>query len=566
MLNNLHVKNFALISEAEIDLSDNLNILTGETGAGKSIILGAVNLALGARTSKDVVKDGADYSLAELKFTSLGENVLRVCNEEDISIDDDELILSRKLMSNGKSTIRINGETVSASVARRISSELIDVYGQNEHQSLADNDKQLELIDSFCKDESASLLEAVRTASAKVKSVRAQIESLDGDESSRSREIDRLRFEIDEITEAAITEGEEDALKAEHKLLASSLAIVEGLGGALECLSGDSGAGDCISQAIRFVSRISDVSPEMNDLYDRLQDADSILTDLARDVGQALRAVPEDDGRLREVEERLDLIAHIKSKYGRTVAQIEEFLQEDSDRLEKLESYDTYAQKLGTELDKACEEYMCAARKLSSLRKKSADSLAKLVSQALLDLNFNKTEFSIEVTAHEGYGPKGLDEAEFLISLNPGSEKKPLAKIASGGELSRIMLAIKSVMASRGSIDTLIFDEIDTGISGRTAQMVAEKLAVISDRTQVVCITHLSQIAAMADEHILIEKSVTDDDTQVSITTLDSDAIVTELSRMLGGAQITQAVRESAAELKGLADEKKSLLRRTEWR
>lgn len=561
MLNNLHVKNFALISEAEIDLSDRLNILTGETGAGKSIILGAVNLALGARTSKDVVKEGTEYSLAELTFTGLNDNVRRICEEECITIEDDELVLSRKLQNNGKSIIRINGETVSASVARKISSELIDVYGQNEHQSLTDNDKQLELIDAFRKEETAPLLAKVKEASLLVREILSEMDGLDDDEASRAREIDRLQFEIDEITEADIKEDEEEQLKEEHKLLANSLRVMEALNGVAECLGGDNGASDCISQSIRLLSKISDVSSDMGSLYDRAQDIDALISDLESDISHQLDNVPLDDTRLQEVEERLDLISHIKGKYGRTVSEINDFLAKDSERLEKLLSYDSYAQGLKDRLDKAQKGYDKASDKLTTVRRESAEQLSVLIAKALADLNFNKTEFVIVLQRAKGYSVRGKDEVEFLISLNPGSEPKPLAKIASGGELSRIMLAIKSVMASRGSIDTLIFDEIDTGISGRTAQMVAEKLAVISDKTQVICITHLSQIAAMADEHILIEKSVTDDDTHVAITTLDETGINDELSRMLGGAAITEAVKNSAAELKNLASDKKKLLR-----
>ena len=561
MLSSLHVKNFALIDEADISFEKGLNIITGETGAGKSIILGAIVTALGERSGKGIIKDGAESALCELTFTDIGDEARKICEEEQIDISDGSVTLSRKIMQNGRSITRINGETLSASTSRAIAGVLIDIYGQNEHQSLQDSRSQLAILDRFCGQDAAKLLKEISSLLSEKKKYEEELETFPTDESARSREIDRLQFEINEIEEADVREGEEEELKERFKVLAGAKSIKENLYGATEALHGDSGASEGISAALKFLSHVSDMSGELAGLYDRAADLDSMMNDLYSDIERCADGIEDDEEKLSEVDKRLDLIAHIKTRYGRDVSEIGAFLEEDRKALKKLTECDEEIARLRSRILETQKKAEDAAAKLSKLRHRESVKLTKLITEALEDLGFNRILFEIALSDSGTVRESGSDEVTFMISLNPGTAPAPLAKVASGGELSRIMLAIKSVMAHAEEIDSLVFDEIDTGISGRTAQKVAEKLAVISESTQVICITHLSQIAAMADEHILIEKSVENDSTRVDVTSLDGVGINRELTRMLSGTVVTRTVEEGARELKELADSRKKELR-----
>lgn len=561
MLSNIHVKNFALIDEADIELSDNLNILTGETGAGKSILLGAVNLALGARTSKDVVKSDAEYALSELTFTGVSDRLKEKAESLGISLED-ELVISRKLYSNGKNVIRINGETFNASAVKQLTASLIDIYGQNENQTLNDRDKQLELVDHWVGDKAYQLKRTVQEEYSAYRTAKKELNELEIDPSSMSREIDRLQFEIKEIEEAAISEGEEEELKLEHSKLANSRLIVEGVSGAASLLYDDDSVSDKLSAAIKCLVRVSEFDPELSQMYDSLVEADTRISEIYRELSDYLEDIPDDEEELLRVEERLDLISHLKQKYGNSVSMINAYLQNDRDRLEKLLNFENTRAAIMRRVESSEKSLVKLYDELSALRKAGAKELLEKVVSAMKDLNFNHVCFEISFNKKEGFFDNGTDEISFLISLNPGEALKPLERIASGGELSRIMLAIKSVMAVKDDIDTLIFDEIDTGISGRTAQMVAEKLALISGAHQVICITHLVQIASMADTHFYIEKSVEGQKTKVDISVISGERITDELSRMLSGAQITEGIRESAAEIVKMAIERKKSIRR----
>lgn len=562
MLANLHVKNFALIDEADIELSGNFNVLTGETGAGKSILLGAVNLALGARTPKDVVRTGADYALAELTFTGIGRETVDKCTELGITVEDDELVISRKLMAGGKSIVRVNGETLNATTVREITSDLIDIYGQNEHQSLADRHRQLGLVDRYCGADAHKLLAEVASAFDEYSALKREREGLDDDPASRQRTIDLIDYEIDEIEQAEFKEGEEDELKDEHRRLANAHVIAEQLGTASEAL-GDDGCGGMIATALKALSRIAEFDDTLSGYYDTLADIDGCFSDLHRDISSYIDDMPDSEERLREVEDRLDLISRLKNKYGGSVETINRYAAERAAEREKLLSFESYVASLDRRLAEAERRLKECSGSLSECRRKGAAALAARISTALADLNFNRTVFEIALSDRGSYSAEGTDETEFMISLNPGEDPKPLARVASGGELSRIMLAVKSVMAIRDDIDTLIFDEIDTGISGRTAQMVAEKLAAISGVHQVICITHLPQIASMADTHLAIAKTADESSTHVHIRDISGEEITRELGRMLGGAEITASVLDSAREIKRLADERKAAVRNT---
>ncbi len=561
MLSSLHVKNFALIDEADITFENGLNIITGETGAGKSIILGAIMTALGERSGKGIIKEGAESALCELTFTDIGEEARRLCEEEQIDLSDDTVVISRKIMNNGRSVTRINGETLSASTSRVIAGALIDIYGQDEHRSLADSRSQLAILDRFCGQDAAELLSEISRLLSEKKKYEEELEALPTDDSVRMREVDRLEFEIAEIEDAAVREGEEEDLKAQFKVLASARTIKENLFGAGEALRGESGASDGSAAALKFLSHLCDLSDDLKDLYDRAADIDSMIGDLYSDIERVAENIDDDEEKLAEVDKRLDLISHIKSRYGRDVSEIEAYLESDKKALEKIAQSDAEIERMRKLIDESNRAAQLAAGKLSKLRHEQAVRLTEQIVSALEDLGFNRICFDIVLKDAGTVRESGSDEIEFMISLNPGAAPAPLARVASGGELSRIMLAIKSVMAHAEEIDSLVFDEIDTGISGRTAQKVAEKLAVISGSTQVICITHLSQIAAMADEHILIEKSVEDNSTRITVTSLDERGINAELTRMLSGTLVTHTVEEGARELKELADSRKKELR-----
>lgn len=561
MLSNVHVKNFALIDETDIGLDDKLNILTGETGAGKSILLGAINLALGARTSKEVVHEGADYCLAELTFTSISEGAALAAEKLGIELDDDEIVVSRKLMANGKSIVRINGETMNAAAARSITSQLIDIYGQNEHQSLLDEANHLEIVDRFLGPEAETLKSIIRDEYAEYASLKAEEASLENDPSKRAREIDRLKSEIMEIEQAELREGEEEELKAERRVLANAGLIREALGTACDCLYRDDGCSDMMSVSIKALSRVSDMDENLGGFLDELSEIDSRVSDVYREMENYLDELPNSGERLAEVDERLDLISHLKSKFGRTIEAIYTFLEENKLRLDKLAEFESYVETLERKI--AASERKCSEHslELSRLRQEAAQILKRQIATALLELNFNQVRFDIEFGRRDELHADGIDIARFMISLNPGEELKPLKNVASGGEMSRIMLAVKSVFAKRETIGTLIFDEIDTGISGITAQKVADKLCGIAGSHQVICITHLPQIAAMADTHFKVSKHVEDKRTVVSINRLDEQGTLEELGRILGGEALSDSVMEAAADIRSSAFKRKSAIR-----
>ena len=561
MLSNVHVKNFALIDEADIGLAGNLNVLTGETGAGKSILLGAVNLALGARTSRDVIRSGCEFALAELTFTGIGQRAAAAAEELGIDVSDDEIVISRKLMTNGKSIVRINGETMNAAAARSITAELIDIYGQNEHQSLTDTAKHLEIIDRMLGTEAVRLKDLIAEEYGEYSRIRDELDGLENDPALRAREIDRLRAEIDEIERAELKEGEEENLKAERKVLANAGLITEALGSACGYLYNDDGVSDMLSAAIKALGRVGELDENLGNYLDELSDIDSRVSDIYREMEDYLGSMPESTERLNEVDDRLDLISRLKLKFGNSVEEIYAFCDANKERLEKLSEFESYVERLEKDLEAAGAKCRQHSLELSKLRKQTAAVLKDQICDALAELNFNKVSFEISFTEREELHADGMDRAEFLISLNPGEELKSLNKIASGGEMSRIMLAIKSVFARRETIGTLIFDEIDTGISGITAQKVADKLCAIAEEHQVICITHLPQIAAMADSHFCVTKNAFADRTKVSVDILDESGILNELGRILGGENPSESVLEAAADIRNDAAARKKEIR-----
>ena len=552
MLLNLQVKNLALIEKAEVSFSEGLNILTGETGAGKSIIIGSVNMALGGKTSRDMIRQGADYAYVELVF-SVDDPVKRKRLEElDLDLPEDgTIIISKKIMPT-RSLSKINDETVTTGRLKEITSLLIDIHGQHEHQSLLYKSKHLQILDAYARSQTQPLKEKISVNYHQYQEVLKALEEMNQDQESRLREADFLRYDIEERETADLKEGEEEELTSSYRRLSHAQKIMEYLSSAYQAIDGEQ-----IGRALHDVTQAAEYDETVAGIRDQLFDAESILSDVVRDISGYMDQFSFDEEAFVQMEKRLDLIHNLQAKYGSTVREIMGKLEEKRKRLDDLEHFDLIKAQKEKEREKTEEKLEQLCTELSKVRQSAAKILTEKIRRGLEDLNFIDVAFEMEFRRLEQYTASGFDEAEFMISTNPGMPVRPLGMVASGGELSRIMLAIKAVLADTDDIPTLIFDEIDTGISGRTAQKVSEKLSYIARNHQVICITHLPQIAAMADTHFEIAKSAAAGSTTTTIHPLCGDEMVKELARLLGGAKITDAVYDNAREMKVLADQSK---------
>ena len=553
MLKNIHVKSFALIDEVEINLASGLNVLTGETGAGKSIIIDAVNFALGQRVSKDFVRDDAEYALSELVFEINDDKTKERLNQFDIPLDDNEVLIQRKI-TNGKSTARINGETVTLSTLKLIAAGLIDIHGQHDNQSLLSKASQQNLLDTILSDELKELLIRMKDTYVNLNNKISEYEQLNTKEAEK--EIAFLQYELNEIDSASLHEGEDEALESDYKKMNNSKRIADLVSGAHRITGYDSeGAGSLIGRALSMIRQASSIDDDAKDLELILNDIDGLLNDFNRSIADYEMSLDFSDEDYKNTEDRLNLINSLKNKYGKSIKEILDKRDEFEDELNRLLNADEYKSALLSEITSLKKEAYKLCKEISAIRKKGANKLSGEIAEALLDLNFLDSQFEIKVTSdEENMKQSGYDDIEFFISTNPGEALKPLNQVASGGEMSRIMLAIKSVCAN-DSTATLIFDEIDTGISGRTAQKVSEKMSRIAKEHQVIVVTHLPQIAAMADTHFEISKSVNNGRTITSIETLSEEGKIKELARMLGGVTITDKVLENAKDMKKQADE-----------
>ena len=552
MLLELHVKNLALIEKADVEFGEGLNILTGETGAGKSIIIGSVTMALGGKAPKGSIRPGADYAYIELVFSVAGEEKRKALRELDVEPTEDGLVIISRKLTSARSISRINDETVTMARLSQITGLLLDIHGQHEHQSLLYKSKHLEILDAYVKAATQPVKQTIADRYRIYRSLEEKLRGFDLDAESRIREADFLRFEIEEIETSALKEGEEEELTSVYRRYSHSRRIAECLGAAYEAVEGD-----WLARALKEVEQASEYDESLGGVRDQLYDADSILRDAGREMSAYLDSMEMDEETFRKTEERLDLIHNLQAKYGPTVEAICQKLEQKKKRLEELEDYDAHKKRMEQELEECRNGLEKLCTQLTGIRKKASRTLVKKIRQGLVDLNFLDVEFDMEFEKLDHFTPSGWDGAQFLISTNPGQPMRPLKDVASGGELSRIMLAIKTVLADSDDIPTLIFDEIDTGISGRTAQKVSEKLMLIAKSHQVICITHLPQIAAMADSHFEIAKSASQGRTITTIRLLDRQASVEELARLLGGARITEAVLKNAGEMKELADRTK---------
>jgi len=553
LLVSLHVKNFAIINEVEVYFKDHLNIMTGETGAGKSIIIGSINAALGAKVNKDILRSGADYALVELVFESRDEALVEVMKDLDLPMEDGQIIISRKIMQ-GRSICKINGENVTAAVLTTIAGRLIDIHGQHEHQSLLHKAKHLEIVDRFAKEDINTLKQELAKSYKDYMNIKQEFDQAGIDEEKRLREISFLEYEVNEIKNASLIIGEDEELAITYKKLSNANTISEGLQNIYSFMGYESSAaGDSIGRALRQLIKLAEYDKTIVSFLNQVTDIDGLLNDFNRDLSQYISDMENPEEELKEVTRRLDLVNHLKSKYGNSIEQINRYCNECDLKLVKYRDYDEYMAKLGKTLMNAEVKLKDLSEQLSMIRQKEAKVLTEKIREALFSLNFLDVKFEMTFEQINHYSANGFDDAEFIISTNPGEELRPLSKVASGGELSRIMLGIKSVLADKDDIETLIFDEIDVGISGRTAQKVSEQLSNIARHHQIICITHLAQIAAMADAHYIIEKQTDGLSTQTIIKELSEEETVDELSRILGGAAITDRVKENAKEMKELA-------------
>ena len=559
MLNSLHVKNLALIEETEVHFDKGLNILTGETGAGKSVIIGSINLALGAKADKDMIRTGKESALIELVFTLDDAAQRERCLALGLEPEDDTLVISRKI-SSGKSMCRVNGETMTAKQLKELAEVLIDVYGQHEHQSLTAKKKQLEILDDFCGESLCRIKQKAAGEYKRYTELAKEWDGSDRDRTTREKECDLLTFECREIEEARPEIGEDETLEAEYRRMVHSRKILEGVTMARRLLGSTDGESisDLTGRALREMKSVEGYDDALADFTGQLAEIEGLVADLSRELADYEESLEFEPEVFDRTERRLDVLNHLKSKYGGTIEEVLAGKQSREERLDQLMHYDTYLETLRLNLEKAEKKLHASCEKISAIRKKQARALEEKMIQALHDLNFMEVNFQIRIESDPGKaGARGWDEVEFMISTNPGEPVKPLGSIASGGELSRIMLGLKTVMAEKDAIDTLIFDEIDAGISGRTAWQVSRKLALLGREHQIICITHLPQIAAMADQHFKIEKKQTGHQTRTDITILEETESIEELARLLGSDLLTDAAISNAKEMKELARDTK---------
>ena len=558
MLTNIHIENYALIDCLDIDINEGLNIITGETGAGKSIILGAIGAALGAKINSDVIRAGEEYSFISVSFHINDADKLKALTELDaVDLSDGDIIVTRKILP-ARSVFKINGVTVSAAQVRSLSSLIIDIHSQRDNLLLLKTENQLKLVDSFGDDEFRKLMDRQKSLYEEYTECNSKLANIGDDASLREREISLLQYEIKEIEEASLTVEEDEELEEKFSKMSYLEKIRRGVAESLQSLeSGDVNSIDLLGKAIKSLGDAINYDKDLVQIYNALKEAESILSDASGDLYSYIENNEMDEEEFARITNRIDLYNTLKRKYNGSVKGILEALDEKIERLDTLINSDEYITKLKDRINELIDEMNQVCQSLHDKRVGIAEHLQSLIMSEMTDLNFNNVQFLIEVRKNDTFSSNGYDSVEFLISLNSGEDVKPLKNIASGGEISRIMLAIKSVIADRDITGTMIFDEIDTGISSRTAQYVAEKMHNISKSHQIICITHLPQIAAMADTHFYVYKEVSDNKTITCMRELDEESQINELARFLGGSKITENVMENAKEMKQLANDYK---------
>lgn len=565
MLRELHIKNVAVIEEVTVSFGEGFHVLTGETGAGKSILIDSINMALGERTSKDMIRTGADCATVDLVFEP-NDAIAEKLNEMGLPTEDGLLYISRQLQADGKGKCRVNGRLVPQSQLRDAAALLLTIHGQNDNQSLLSPKSHIDFVDAYGG--YADLLQEYRSQYEKTREIERRLSSLVTDENEKLRRIDLLSYQIQEIERGRLQEGEEEELEAKVDYLTNIEQIMENSTLAYQALYGNeeqSAAYDQIAISVRRLESVCSYDQKLEGYYQSLTSVLAELEDVTHELKGYLDGIDYQQGELDEIQSRLSLIKDLKRKYGSSVTEVLAYYTEIKEELSQIENSDAMRLNLETELEQEQAALEKLGRALTEKRKEAAIHLQTAVMEELSDLDMQKMRFSVSILPMEDeekglrYTAIGCDRVEFLISANPGESLKPLAKIASGGEMSRIMLAMKSVLAESDAVETLIFDEIDTGVSGRAAQKIAEKICRLAGKRQILCITHLAQIAGMADVHFLIEKESQGEKTMTSVIHLNQEMREKELARIIGGVQITDLTRQAAREMLELAEKQKEM-------
>ena len=546
MLSELYIENLAVIEKATIDFSDKLNVFTGETGAGKSILINGINAILGQRVTKDIVRTGTDKAVISALFTDIGDNVLQVLDELGISAEDGQLFLTREIRSDGGSVARVNSRAVNVSVLKAIGETLVTIHGQHDNQILMAPERHIEILDSYA--ESEALIEDYHSSFRELQSIAKKINKIKTEQSKKEFRMAELADIVEEINALNIHEGEDKEIEAELNISKNAVAISEALYMAKQLLSGDDdtdGAVEMTQRASKSVEEYTDIMTEISPIYDRLSSAAIEMEDISEEIGSLLDSLDIDPKSYDYLNQRSDELRRIMKKYGPELDDVLTTLENSQNELDELSGAEQSLDELNKEKERLLAEVSRKAKALSDHRKKAGERFVSQVTEELEFLNMPKVKLVVQQKTGK-LTINGMDSIEFLISANLGEEPKPIAKIASGGELSRIMLALKNVIAEKDSIGTLIFDEIDTGVSGRAAQKIGIKLKQISRLRQVLCVTHLAQMAVMADNHLLIEKNIQGDRTVTTVRTLDHEQRKYEIARIMGGENITELMLENA--------------------
>lgn len=550
MLQELSIKDFAIIDEIQISFQPKMTVLTGETGAGKSIIIDALDLLAGGRGSTEFIRKGEKKAVIQGLFTLPREaNTYNILEEYGIDSEDGQIILQRDLYRGGRNICRINGMMVNLATLRKVGETLIDIHGQNEHQELMKPENHIDLLDEYDK-KTSQLRNQYQVVYQNYRKLKLSMEKKEADEKAWAQRLDMLNFQVKEIEEAGLKINEEDELVEEKNKLDNFQAIHDALELSYQILSGEKiDVVGNLGNAMNELSDVSDLSENLQEINTKISDAFYSLEDAARDISDELDSMEWNGERLNEIEERLELIHQLKRKYGDTIEDILHYHSRIEKELREMENAEQNSEKQERQLSEALEKVKELAIKLSKQRKKSAKKLEKMIHEQLSALYMDKAVFEVKCLNNSKLYSKGIDKVEFYIQTNPGEEMGPLAKIASGGELSRIMLALKTIFSQKMGVTSIIFDEVDTGVSGRVAQAIAEKISQISNNSQVLCITHLPQVAAIADNHYYISKSVNDGRTETSLKELDEKQKIREIARMLSGSEITELTLKHAEEL-----------------
>ena len=552
MLEHLHIRNVALIKESEISFGDGLNILTGETGAGKSMIIDSLQFALGGRAGKDFLRHGEKQAAVEALFSVQSQALTEKLAENGIAPEEDgTLLITRTLSEAGKSVCRINGSTVTVGMLKEIAEDMIDIYGQHEHQSLLNPVKHIRLLDRFCGAGFGEAMEEYKNSRQRLKDLEKQLAILIGDESQREQRMDMLLFQKEEIEAAELREGEEDALLEQKKRLSSMERLIRLTGESITLLyDGDDrapSACDQLGDALAKLQEAAEYDAALSPLAEALADGYAAVEDCARELKREAEKQEADPEELERIEERLQLFYKLKRKYGGSIEAVLEFYEKAVQELEFLSNSSEKAAELSAKKAEEEKRLSALAETLTARRRATAEQVEEQIETALHDMEMKHARFHIQIEEKADWGADGKDKVEFLISANAGEPLKPLAKIASGGEMSRVMLALKTVLVDADEIGTFIFDEIDTGVSGRTARRVGEKMRFLGGKRQLLCITHLPQIAAMADNHFLIEKESDAGETVTRVTALDEEGAVREVARLMN--DVTETTLAAAREL-----------------